>query len=67
MIVAPYARSLQLVPRAVASSSRTYLLDNSSDTPHRFIAEYDAGKLVRIAKCLPIWFVTSMLDARPLG
>lgn len=56
-----YRRSLALLPRAIRLSSRAYLFDNSGTAP-RFIAEYDTGKLVRIAEDLPRWFVSSVLD-----
>ena len=64
-IVARYGRSLQHLPRAIASSDRAYLFDNS-DVAHRLIAEYDAGTLIAAAKSLPAWFIASVLNARPL-
>jgi predicted ABC-type ATPase len=64
-IVARYGRSLQHLPRAIASSDRAYLFDNS-DVAHRLIAEYDAGTLIATAKSLPAWFIASVLNARPL-
>jgi predicted ABC-type ATPase len=50
-----YRRSLALLPRALAASSRAYLFDNSG-AEHRLVAEYEAGKLTRRVEDLPRWF-----------
>lgn len=54
-IVARYARSLALLPRAVAASSRAYLFDNSGQA-HRPVAEYEDGRLVAADTMLPAWY-----------
>ena len=64
-IIARHARSLAHLPRAVAASDRAYLFDNSGAS-HRLVAEYDAGRLIAASPALPNWFLTTMLNARPL-
>jgi predicted ABC-type ATPase len=49
-----YRRSLALLPRAIAASSRAYLFDNSG-SKHRFVAEYESAKPVRFGNDLPRW------------
>jgi predicted ABC-type ATPase len=60
-IASRYGRSLSLLPGAIRKSSRAYLFDNSQDR-HELIAEFDAGRLVKISQELPGWFVKSVLS-----
>lgn len=60
-IVERYHRSLDLLPSAVGSCHRSFMFDNSEKS-HRFIAEYEAGQLIRVQKPLPSWFVTALLS-----
>jgi predicted ABC-type ATPase len=64
-IAARYERSLNLLPDAIALCSRSYLFDNSEQS-HRFIAEFEGGKLLRITEPLPPWFVKSSLSRNAL-
>ena len=59
-VEARYRRSLSLLPRALALSTRAFLFDNSG-RQHRLIAEFEAGKLLRADDDLPQWFVNAVL------
>jgi predicted ABC-type ATPase len=65
-ILQRYQRSLRLLPRAIQFSSRAYIFDNSGKT-NTLIAEYQDGKLIRISKKLPAWFIKAVLTRRDLG
>ena len=56
-----YKRSLGLLRGAIQFSDRAYLFDNSGKE-HRFIAEFESNKLIRISQDLPNWFVDSVLN-----
>jgi predicted ABC-type ATPase len=56
-----YARSLSLLPAAVAAATRAYLFDNSTLSRHRLIAEFEAGRLIAASADLPGWFVNTGL------
>jgi predicted ABC-type ATPase len=57
-----FRRSLALLPRAIKSSTRAYLFDNSG-LGHRLIAEYESARLVRALDDPPRWYVESVLRA----
>ena len=56
-----YERSLSLLVEAIRQSDRAYLFDNSGKS-HRFIAEFEGGRLARVSEDLPAWFVTYVLS-----
>jgi predicted ABC-type ATPase len=49
-----YDRSLALLRRAIASSNRAYLFDNS-EKQHRLVAEFEDDRLVAAAVRIPNW------------
>ena len=60
-VVDRYRRSLSLLPAALAQADRAYLFDNSAKA-HRFIAEYEAGRLTTLSDDVPNWFATAVLN-----
>ncbi len=59
-LAARYARSLALARQAIALSSRAFLFDNSGAS-HHLVAEYEAGRLVRISPTPPAWLTAALL------
>lgn len=60
-IEARYERSRALLLDASRAASRAYIFDNS-ETSHRLVAEFDAGRLTKIFEPIPNWFSVSILD-----
>ena len=58
-----YISSLNLLPKAIQHSNRVYFFDNSGRS-HRFIAEYEDNRLIRVTRDLPAWFIQTMLVQR---
>ena len=55
-IVARYARSLALLPAAIAASSRTYIFDNSG-SEQIYLAEITDGRQLQLqTQVVPVWF-----------
>ena len=65
-IIARYRRSLNLLPRAIALCDRAYLFDNSEagEKGHRWVAEFERGKLIRVSREPPGWLVRALRAGR---
>lgn len=55
-IIDRYQRVLRLLPEAISVSHRSFLFDNSAER-HRLVAEFEAGRLVRIVADPPQWLL----------
>jgi predicted ABC-type ATPase len=63
-IVSRYARSLDLLMKAIQLTDRAFIFDNSNHLqPHTWIAEITDGHLLELKpKALPSWFKRAVLD-----
>ena len=66
-VIARYWRSLGLLSQAVAHADRSYVFDNSGDSPVFFAEGTNGGAPIPIADVVPDWFTQAIAPLTPNG